>query len=121
MSLHQIEAGQKAHRAHYSEWLPFELPTDTLQNMRAEGGTTDPWLKTGALKGFLDGALGTRTAALLTPYSDDPSTSGILRMDRKLRGFCRTSQDLTKIPPSEFLKTEVLRTVVGGHTVYAEN
>lgn len=64
-----------------TEWLPFELPTDTLQNMRAEGGTTDPWLKTGALKGFLDGALGTRTAALLAPYSDDPSTSGILRMD----------------------------------------
>jgi predicted amidohydrolase YtcJ len=64
-----------------TEWLPFELPSDTLQNMRAEGGTTDPWLKTGALKAFLDGALGTRTAALLAPYSDDPSTSGILRMD----------------------------------------
>ena len=64
-----------------SEWLPFELPSDTLQNMRAEGGTTDPWLRTGALKGFLDGALGTRTAALLAPYSDDPATSGILRVD----------------------------------------
>jgi predicted amidohydrolase YtcJ len=64
-----------------TEWLPFELPTDTLQNMRAEGGTTDPWVKTGALKGFLDGALGTRTAALLAPYSDDPATAGILRMD----------------------------------------
>ena len=49
--------------------------------MRAQGGTTDPWLKTGALKGFLDGALGTHTAALLAPYSDDPSTSGILTMD----------------------------------------
>jgi predicted amidohydrolase YtcJ len=64
-----------------TEWLPFDLPTDSLQNMRAEGGTTDPWLKTGALKAFLDGALGPRTAALLAPYSDDPSTSGILRED----------------------------------------
>lgn len=64
-----------------TEWLPFDLSIDSLQNMRAEGGTTDPWLKTGALKGFLDGALGTRTAALLAPYSDDPTTSGILRMD----------------------------------------
>jgi len=64
-----------------TEWLPFELPIDTLQNMRAEGGTTDPWLKTGALKGFLDGAMGTRTAALLAPYADDPSTRGILRVD----------------------------------------
>ncbi len=49
--------------------------------MRAQGGTTDPWLKTGALKGFIDGALGSRTAAMLAPYSDDPSTSGILTND----------------------------------------
>ena len=49
--------------------------------MRGQGGTTDPWLRTGALKGFMDGALGTRTAALLAPYSDDPSTSGILTVD----------------------------------------
>ena len=64
-----------------TEWLPFTLSIDSLQNMRAQGGTTDPWLRTGALKGFLDGALGTHTAALLAPYSDDPSTSGILIMD----------------------------------------
>ena len=69
-----------------TEWLPFMLSTDELQNRRAQGGTTDTWLRTGALKGFLDGALGTRTAALLEPYSDDPSTSGIPRMDpEKLR------------------------------------
>jgi len=64
-----------------TEWLPFTLSIDDLQNMRAQGGTTDPWLRTGALKGFLDGALGTHTAALLAPYSDDTSTSGILIMD----------------------------------------
>jgi predicted amidohydrolase YtcJ len=61
-----------------TEWLPFLAPIDDLERMRKEGGTTDPWLKTGALKGFTDGALGSRTAALLAPYSDDPSTSGIL-------------------------------------------
>jgi predicted amidohydrolase YtcJ len=64
-----------------TEWLPFVAPIDQLQNWRAEGGTSDPWLRTGALKGFLDGALGSRTAALLAPYSDDPSTSGILTND----------------------------------------
>ncbi len=64
-----------------TEWLPFSHSTDELQNMRAQGGTTDPWLRTGALKGFLDGALSTRTAALLAPYSDDASTSGILTVD----------------------------------------
>jgi predicted amidohydrolase YtcJ len=61
-----------------TEWLPFGAPIDAIQNWRAEGGTTDPWLRTGLLKGFLDGALSTRTAALLAPYADDPSTSGIL-------------------------------------------
>jgi predicted amidohydrolase YtcJ len=64
-----------------SEWLPFTLPVTRLEEMRREGGTTDPWLKTGALKALVDGSLGSRTAALLAPYSDDPSTSGILRLD----------------------------------------
>jgi len=62
-------------------WLPFNAPLNELQNMRAQGGTTDPWLKTGALKAFTDGAMGSRTAAMLEPYSDDPSTSGILTID----------------------------------------
>jgi predicted amidohydrolase YtcJ len=64
-----------------TEWLPFNLPLNELQNMRAQGGAKDPWLKTGALKAFTDGAMGSRTAAMLEPYSDDPSTSGILTND----------------------------------------
>jgi predicted amidohydrolase YtcJ len=64
-----------------TEWLPFNLPLNELQNRRAQAGYRDPWLKTGALKAFLDGALGSRTAAMLEPYSDDPSTSGILTSD----------------------------------------
>jgi len=69
-----------------TEWLPFLESMDHLLNMRAQGGTKDPWLKTGALKGFTDGALGSRTAALLAPYSDDSATSGILTNDpEKLR------------------------------------
>ncbi|HEY2109282.1 MAG TPA: amidohydrolase, partial [Candidatus Acidoferrales bacterium] len=64
-----------------TEWLPFTLPVSRLEEMRRAGGTSDPWLKTGALKALVDGSLGSRTAALLAPYSDDPSTSGILRLD----------------------------------------
>ncbi|HYL45559.1 MAG TPA: amidohydrolase [Candidatus Limnocylindrales bacterium] len=64
-----------------SEWLPFELSPARLQEMRRIGGTRDPWIKTGAVKAFLDGSLGSRTAAMLAPYSDEPDTSGILRMD----------------------------------------
>jgi predicted amidohydrolase YtcJ len=67
--------------ARITEWLPFSAPLADLEEMRRKGGTTDPWLKTGAVKAFMDGSLGSRTAALLAPYSDDPSTSGILRMD----------------------------------------
>jgi len=36
-------------------------------------------LRTGMLKGFMDGSLGSRTAAMLAPYNDDPKNSGIPR------------------------------------------
>ena len=64
-----------------TEWLHFGEPLNDLQNKRAEGGTTDPWLKTGALKWVADGALGSRTAAMLEPYSDDAKTTGIMIME----------------------------------------
>ena len=64
-----------------TEWLHFADPLHDLENKRAEGGTTDPWLKTGALKMVTDGALGSRTAAMLEAYSDDAKTTGILIMD----------------------------------------
>jgi predicted amidohydrolase YtcJ len=64
-----------------TEWLHFADPLNDLQNQRAEGGTTDPWLKTGALKMVTDGALGSRTAAMVEPYSDDAKTTGILIME----------------------------------------
>ena len=64
-----------------TEWLPFMAPLNELQNMRSEGGTTDPWLKTGALKMVTDGALGSRTAAMLEPYSDDQDAKGIMTIE----------------------------------------
>jgi predicted amidohydrolase YtcJ len=72
--------------ARITEWLHFTTALGELQNMRSEGGVSDPWLKTGALKMVTDGALGSRTAAMLAPYSDDPSASGITIMEsEKLR------------------------------------
>jgi len=69
-----------------TEWLPFAAPLEKLEQLRRDGGTTDPWLRTGALKMVTDGALGSRTAAMLAPYSDDSSTSGIMIMEpEKLR------------------------------------
>jgi predicted amidohydrolase YtcJ len=72
---------EKKLTARITEWLPFMLPTDDLQNRRAQAGTTDSWLRTGAVKMVTDGALGSRTAALLAPYSDDLSTSGLMTIE----------------------------------------
>jgi predicted amidohydrolase YtcJ len=70
-----------------TEWLPFNASLDRLEKIRKAGGGSsaenpgDPWLKTGALKDFMDGSLGSRTAAMLSPYTDDPGNIGILRVD----------------------------------------
>lgn len=60
-----------------SEWLTFLDPVETLQVHRAHHPNTDSMLHTGMLKGFMDGSLGSRTAALLQPYSDDPGNKGL--------------------------------------------
>jgi len=65
-----------------SEWLTFNDPIDVLKEHRAHHDLNDPLLHTGMLKGFMDGSLGSRTAAMLAPYSDDPSNSGIPRYDQ---------------------------------------
>ena len=41
-------------------------------------GRGNEWLKTGAVKGFMDGSLGSHTAAMLEPFSDTPGESGFL-------------------------------------------
>lgn len=60
-----------------SEWLPFNQPLKLLETHRDHHPTQDPMLHTGMLKGFMDGSLGSRTAAMLRPYADDPHNSGI--------------------------------------------
>jgi predicted amidohydrolase YtcJ len=64
-----------------SEWLAFILPLDVLRQYRASHPADDPLLHIGMLKGFMDGSLGSRTAALNAPYADDPGNSGIPRYD----------------------------------------
>jgi predicted amidohydrolase YtcJ len=50
------------------------LAEDVEQN-----GRGDDWLRTGGVKGFMDGSLGSHTAAFLEPYTDTPGDSGFLR------------------------------------------
>ena len=60
-----------------TEWLPFSTPLDKLKKMRAHHDANDPMLHTGMLKGFMDGSLGSRTAAMKAPFADDPGNSGL--------------------------------------------
>jgi predicted amidohydrolase YtcJ len=63
--------------ARISEWLPFDDSIEDLNKKRDSHPVSDNLLHTGMLKGFMDGSLGSKTAALLEPYSDDPKNSGL--------------------------------------------
>ncbi len=63
--------------ARISEWLPFDDSIEELNKKRDSHPASDNLLHTGMLKGFMDGSLGSKTAALLEPYSDDPKNSGL--------------------------------------------
>ena len=41
----------------------------------------DEWISTGAVKFYMDGVIESHTAAMLTPYSDDPTQQGKLFWD----------------------------------------
>jgi len=60
-----------------SEWLTFNDAVGTLEQERAHHPDTDAMLHTAMLKGFMDGSLGSGTAAMLAPYSDDAKDMGI--------------------------------------------
>ncbi len=64
-------------------WLDFGTPIGTLKNRRASHDPNDPLLHIGMLKGYMDGSLGSRTAALAEQYADDPNNSGIPRYQQE--------------------------------------
>ncbi len=49
-----------------------------LRDTVARRGRGDSWLRIGGLKGFVDGSLGSHTAAMLAPFTDTPADSGFL-------------------------------------------
>jgi predicted amidohydrolase YtcJ len=66
-----------------AEWLSMETPVEELKRQREEFNAlkVDPFrIRISAVKGYVDGTLGSRTAAMLEPFSDDPHNSGIPRM-----------------------------------------
>ncbi len=65
----------------FAEWIDFTLPLPILKERRNSHPPLDPLLHLTQLKAFMDGSLGSRTAALNDPYTDDPENSGIPRLD----------------------------------------
>jgi predicted amidohydrolase YtcJ len=66
-----------------AEWLSMDTPVEELKRQREEFNAlkVDPLrIRISAVKGYVDGTLGSRTAAMLAPFSDDPHNSGIPRM-----------------------------------------
>src|SRR5207302_11049092 len=62
-----------------AEWLDFNQPVEVLKQRRASHPSDDLGLHLTQLKGYMDGSLGSRTAAMEAPYSDDPGNSGLPR------------------------------------------
>ena len=55
------------------------VPLASWQKLKAKvdsAGTGNEWLRIGGLKGFVDGSLGSHTAAFFDPYDDTPEDSG---------------------------------------------
>lgn len=64
----------------------WEVDQPFLEPLIAIGARTgfgDDWIRIGALKLSLDGTLGSRTAAMLEPYSDDPDNTGVPRISQE--------------------------------------
>lgn len=61
---------------------PPEMTARQLEQIeQARGRYHDDWIAAGGVKFFLDGVIETHTAAMLAPYSNDPSLSGSLLWD----------------------------------------
>jgi predicted amidohydrolase YtcJ len=51
---------------------------EALASHIAESGRGDEWIRTGCVKGYVDGSLGSHTAAFFEPFLDEPDDRGLL-------------------------------------------
>ena len=58
---------------------------ERMRDFTQADGRGDDWLRWGALKGFVDGSLGSTTAWFYDPYDDEPGTSASLLSDFLVR------------------------------------
>jgi predicted amidohydrolase YtcJ len=73
-----FDRGQKANRLRTRIYAAVPLATwEKLRDTVAARGRGNAWLRIGALKGFVDGSLGSHTAAMLEPFTDAPNDTGL--------------------------------------------
>ena len=73
-----FERARAAGRLHTRIYAAVPLASWTrLRDTIAARGRGDDWLRIGGLKGFVDGSLGSHTAAMLEPFSDAPNDRGL--------------------------------------------
>ena len=73
-----FERARKADRLRTRIYAAVPLSTwEQLRDTVAARGRGDAWFRIGALKGFVDGSLGSHTAAMLEPFTDAPSDTGL--------------------------------------------
>ena len=73
-----FERAQKANRLRTRIYAAVPISTwEKLRDTVAARGRGDSWLRIGALKGFVDGSLGSHTAAMLEPFIDAPNDTGL--------------------------------------------
>jgi predicted amidohydrolase YtcJ len=73
---------ERAHRAGTMKTRIYAVtPISQWERLRdtvKARGRGDDWLRIGGVKGFVDGSLGSHTAAMFAPFSDSPADSGFL-------------------------------------------
>ena len=80
--LEAFRAARRDGRLHVRVHACVPLSTWTrLREFVAEQGRGDIWLRHDCLKGFVDGSLGSHTAAFLEPYADAGDSRGLLVND----------------------------------------
>ncbi len=66
----------------FTGWLELDL----VRQLASKGhltGQGDLWVRTGFLKGYIDGTLGDGTAALFEPFADRPDSTGLPTMTQE--------------------------------------
>ena len=77
-----------------SEWLDYKDDLSECRELKKKYSSSDGMIRFFTLKGYVDGTLGSRTAAMIEPYTDEPSMKGLLQMpEEKLKALVKRGHE----------------------------